>query len=218
MSCGGTLTTLPTAEALSNPVAAAASHTQSEPKPVKKAFGVPVRTWGIGLGSFFGVACVAMVGAALSSSKPNSSAATESSFVSSAATPKSEHDQLMQQPIDLPPKPKPVVFNVAYVVVAEQDHRFSVTYTNAEGGTEQDNETTATEKYLTLKDGTPINKWTRRFKADPGASLYISAQSQEQHTTMLVRIYVDGDLIRDSKATGAFAIGSCDYKLPSLSD
>lgn len=124
----------------------------------------------------------------------------------------------MAEPIQLGPALKPLEFEVTYEVVAEQGKRFSVTYTNAEGGIEQDNQTTATETYLTLEDGGKINKWIRRFKIHPGTSLHISAQTQEKHTLMNVRIYIDGDKIRDSKAMGAYAVASCDYKLPSIDE
>ncbi len=210
MSCGGGLPPSPLP---------AITPTQTPQNPPTKAFGLPIRTWALGFGSFLGLIFVLITLAMIGSSarKPMNSSAPVA-VPSLAPHASSEHDASMAQPLRVIPTPKAVEFQVTYEVIAEKGQHFSVTYTNAQGGTEQDNNTTATTKYLSMSDGTKVNKWLRKFKADPGASLHIQAQSQEEHAALIVRIYVDGDQIRDSKTTGAYAIASCDYDLPSLGD
>jgi len=174
-----------------------------------KAFGLPVGCWVAGLSSFVGLFILAAIAAVVS--PPPTNPAQDSP---KRKAPTSS----VQAPSLVTPTPTPLTFQVEYRVVAEKNQRFSATYTNQQGGTEQANDEVATEDYGRLKDGTAIRKWSKKFTALPGSRLYLSVQNNESSGALLVRILIDGDQIRESTASGGYAIASCDYVIPSFDD
>jgi hypothetical protein len=69
----------------------------------------------------------------------------------------------------------------------------SLTYSNEQGGTEQDKVMLPWQKTMSVKEG--------RF-------LYLSAQNQDQYGDITVRITVNGREVKRSTATGAYSIAS----------
>jgi hypothetical protein len=74
----------------------------------------------------------------------------------------------------------------------------SMTYTNAQGGTEQ------TEKQL---------PWEVAFSAQAGAFLYLSAQNSMQLGGVTCAILVDGVVAKTSTSEGGYKIASCSGRL-----
>jgi hypothetical protein len=74
----------------------------------------------------------------------------------------------------------------------------SVTIYNATGGIEQYNDvTTPWDKTIFMKDG----------------FMYVSAQNQKERGTVKVKIYVDGDLIKESSSEGEYCIATASETL-----
>jgi len=106
------------------------------------------------------------------------------------------------------PDPDKSSYLVEYEVFSHLNHKFSVTYTNGEGGTEQANDiSTDTPKRET-------GVWVKRFTATKGSFLHISSQNQEDWGYFVVSISIDGNLVRESRGDGAYAIADCSYQIP----
>lgn len=74
----------------------------------------------------------------------------------------------------------------------------SLTYQNAQGGTEQ------------KKVQVP---WASTFNARSGAFLYLSAQNQQDTGTISCEILVDNVVVKTSTSEGAYTIASCSGRL-----
>lgn len=90
---------------------------------------------------------------------------------------------------------------VSYLLVGGDDHRYSLTYTNSQGGTEQKE---------------VFGSWVKTFTVKRGANLYVSAQNKEDYGSVFLSIEVDGKRVRKSESKGAYTIATCDYSLPRL--
>ena len=53
-----------------------------------------------------------------------------------------------------------------------------------------------------------------RFTAEPGQSLYVSAQNQGEHGTVECVISVDGVIVSDNTSSGAYTIAQCSATAP----
>jgi len=69
----------------------------------------------------------------------------------------------------------------------------SLTYQNAQGGSQQEDASVP---------------WRKTISAKSGDFLYISAQNKESYGDIRVRILVDGKKFRNSEASGGFTIAS----------
>lgn len=74
-----------------------------------------------------------------------------------------------------------------------------ITYTNAQGGTEQ----------IDWRD----SPWFRTFKATRGQFVYISAQKHDERGTVACVIRVNGQEARRSESTAAYGIATCSGKV-----
>lgn len=74
-----------------------------------------------------------------------------------------------------------------------------ITYTNAQGGTEQVD--------------ARKSPWTRTFTARPGQFLYISAQKHDERGTVACVIRVNGQEARRSESTAKYGIATCSGKV-----
>lgn len=83
--------------------------------------------------------------------------------------------------------------SVSYSVKGSATEAASLTYSNAQGGTQQE------------KVRLP---WETSFEAKPGAPLYISAQNEMQYGSVIVQISIDGKEFKTSQASGAYTIAS----------
>jgi len=93
----------------------------------------------------------------------------------------------------------PTYHDVEYRVEGTS-HRANVIYYNAQRGTEQ-----------LLPTSVP---WKRKFTMSSGASLFLHAQNQRQgNRTVICQIWVDGELVRESKSSGDYAIASCSGRI-----
>jgi len=77
--------------------------------------------------------------------------------------------------------------------------RASLTYANAQGGTEQ---TTVTLP------------WTKTFTATKGQFLYIAAQNQDAFGGVSCDITIGGTAFKHSESRGEYVIASCDGSAP----
>ena len=83
--------------------------------------------------------------------------------------------------------------DIKYEVTGTAD-TVNITYKNEDGGTSQAN-------------GVSM-PWTYLFKAQPGDSVYLSAQNNGESGTVTVTIYKDGSEFKKSSSTGAFCIAT----------
>ena len=74
----------------------------------------------------------------------------------------------------------------------------SITLSNAQGGTEQ---------------GDYKVPFSKTFTFSPGDFVYISAQNNNDHGTVICKIYVDGVEVKSSTSTGAYVIATCSGSL-----
>lgn len=88
----------------------------------------------------------------------------------------------------------PKVHTVQYEADGD-GRRVSLTYENAQGGSEQTEYHTPWRKTLT--------------DVPTGQFVYLSAQNQTDSGTITCRIYVDGTLWRESESSGAYVIATC---------
>lgn len=154
-------------------------------------------TLGIGIPAGCTVGCLgllvflvilgAVVGTTSSSEKPNRSAnsnTTPASSDSSNAAPASNDN----------------IHHIRYEVTGSASGA-SVTYTNADGGTSQENNV-----------GVP---WSRSFDVDDGdyTFLSISAQNEGEYGTITVTIYVDNTPFKTSSSAGEYAIADASGSL-----
>lgn len=87
----------------------------------------------------------------------------------------------------------PATYRVKYRV-SGTTREASVTYNNAQGGTEQRDVSVPWETSLTVKGG--------HF-------LYLSAQNQQDHGSIVAEILVNGKTWKKSESSGAYKIASC---------
>ncbi len=84
--------------------------------------------------------------------------------------------------------------DVKYEITGDAS-RVAITYSNAEGGTEQ-------KEWIT--------PYTKEFTMSDGSFVYISAQSQQSgFATVTCTIYVDGEKYKTSTSSGEFVIATC---------
>lgn len=76
----------------------------------------------------------------------------------------------------------------------------TITYTNANGDTEQVNDGKGT--------------WTKKFKAKKGNLLQLSAQNGEDYGSVTLYINVDGAAAKKTESSGAYCIASSSYSIP----
>lgn len=74
-----------------------------------------------------------------------------------------------------------------------------LTYKNEDGGTEQISSAELC--------------WSKTFTAYKGALLYISAQNSLSFGGIIVRIYIDGVLVKTSTSKGGYTIATASYRL-----
>lgn len=74
-----------------------------------------------------------------------------------------------------------------------------VTYTNEQGGTEQQT--------------VPL-PWKRIYYMLPGEFAYISAQNQSDKGSVTCSIELDGTTVKESTSSGAYVIATCSGKIP----
>ena len=111
-------------------------------------------------------------------------------IVFSMATPSSDDGRASA------PQRAPAGFHVMYGVeaVAGSTNAASITYTNAQGGTEQ------------VQVNLP---WLQIYeRVSPGTHLYVSAQNASSSGSLKVRILLDGQVVKESTSSGAYAIAS----------
>ena len=92
------------------------------------------------------------------------------------------------------PTPRPTTFEIMYQVRGEGTDRASLTIENETGGTEQ------TDVFL---------PWMKRFTAEAGQFVYISAQNDSDGGSISCLITADDEVIESAESDGAFAIASC---------
>jgi hypothetical protein len=103
------------------------------------------------------------------------------------------------------------LLDVEYVIRTNPKQLVSVTYTNAEGGTEQANKITVDQ----VEAGHPeAARWVKKFKAPRGTSLSISVQNEQNHGIIFLKIFVEGQEVRESTAEGAYASANCNFDVP----
>src|SRR4030065_2587653 len=85
-------------------------------------------------------------------------------------------------------------YQVTYEITGTAQKGVSLTYENAQGGTEQ---------------GTYKLPETIRFTMKYGDFAYISAQNEDDHGSVTCRILIDGVEWKKSTSTGAYVIASC---------
>lgn len=99
------------------------------------------------------------------------------------------------------PTPRPQTVTVRYYV---EPHRSpgvpgqpaaSITYTNAQGGIEQ----------IAHYPG----PWDLVFEARPGTIVSVSAQNRLDHGKIICRIYLNGQLWKESESVGGYTIATC---------
>lgn len=90
-------------------------------------------------------------------------------------------------------RPKANSYSITYEVTSTDTDGASVTYSNDNGSTEQQNV------------GIP---WVKRFTAKPGQFLYLSAQNRNDFGSLTVRINVDGKTVKIANSNGGYAIAS----------
>jgi hypothetical protein len=86
---------------------------------------------------------------------------------------------------------------IKYVIVGSASSG-SITYTNAQGGTEQ------------MDVQLPFSK---TFEMQPGSFVYISVQNQSDSGNVICAIDVDGIEVRTSTSTAAYGIATCSGRL-----
>ena len=84
-------------------------------------------------------------------------------------------------------------YYATYKVNGRDGHQASLTYSNAQGGTEQ--------RTVTLP-------WIKSFEVNDGEFLYISAQNQEDYGWIDVDILLDGARWKDAYSSGAYVIAT----------
>lgn len=99
---------------------------------------------------------------------------------------------------EMPMPPKPV--NVGYKIIAGSNSKWSATYENAQGGTEQ------------ITDG--VGSWKKKMDVSRGSYLYLSAQNSEKFGGIIVYITVNGEEVKRSEGSGGYSIASASYKVP----
>jgi len=87
----------------------------------------------------------------------------------------------------------PATYRVKYRVSGTM-REASLTYTNAQGGREQ--------KDVSVP-------WDTSFTAEHGHSLYLSAQSLQDHGSVVAEILISSKLWKKSQSSGAHKIASC---------
>ena len=114
-------------------------------------------------------------------------------------TPESVFEATVSQP-PLPATPTIAAITVRYEVWSPYGRGWaSITYTNANGDTEQLDKVTS--------------GWTTEFTAMPGSQVYISAQNAYEAGGTGCRVYADGVLIHEAESKGAYVIATCSGKL-----
>jgi len=83
--------------------------------------------------------------------------------------------------------------------VSSSTSGFSVTYTNKGGNTEQ--------KKISSKD------WSTTFEGTPGAFVSISAQAEQENSTISVKILYQGKVIEEANSSGDYVIASASGSL-----
>ena len=94
----------------------------------------------------------------------------------------------------LTPQPRAMTYSVQGT-----QRTASLTYTNAEGGTAQEN--------VTLP-------WSKEFSAQPGFFAALSAQNSDDHGVITVSISVDGNTLKTTTSQGEYVIASADGTVP----
>lgn len=56
--------------------------------------------------------------------------------------------------------------------------------------------------------------WRLSFEAEPGQFLYLSAQNQGEHGSVVTAIYIDGELFRASESKGSFVNATVSDYIP----
>lgn len=93
------------------------------------------------------------------------------------------------------PTPRPSTMQVRYVVTGPG--AVAITYTNAQGGTEQQSGRIRGDA------------WNARFTARPGTHVYVSVQNREDHGEVRCQIEIDGRVWRESVSQGGYTIATC---------
>lgn len=92
----------------------------------------------------------------------------------------------------------PTSYSITYRIEGAGTSKASVTYQNASDDTEQ---------------ADIVLPWSKTFDARPDAFLYISAQNDADHGTILCEILINGKIVKQSKSTGAYVIATCSGRL-----
>ena len=101
---------------------------------------------------------------------------------------------LLSQRTSYLPAPQPTTLAVIYKVTGLVFEGASLTYANAQGGTEQ---------------ATVDVPWEKSLTVQRGQFLYLSAQNQGKNGTVTCEIWVNGSKWKTSTATAAYGIASC---------
>lgn len=99
---------------------------------------------------------------------------------------------------EVPMPPEPVT--VEYQIITGTNMKWSATYENDQGGTEQ------------ITDG--VGSWKKKLKVPRGSYLYLSAQNSEEFGGILVYITVNGEEVKRSEGSGGYSIASASYTVP----
>lgn len=83
------------------------------------------------------------------------------------------------------------IYDVTYRV--DGTGRASLTYSNASGGTEQQD--------VDLP-------WEKKLNVTSGEFLYVSAQNKEERGTIVATIYVNGRIVKDAVSSGGYTIAT----------
>lgn len=89
-------------------------------------------------------------------------------------------------------------YTVTYRALGDGTFDGDLTYTNAEGGTEQQDAGLRWEKTYTMR---------------PGAFVYLSVQNKNDRGAVTCEIQVNGKVVKTSRSEGAYKIASCSGKL-----
>ena len=88
----------------------------------------------------------------------------------------------------------------------------SLTYQNAQGGTEQED---VQLYWVPAGGGRNPRPWEKTFTAPPGTFVYLSAQNKTAFDhDLIVEILVDGQPWKSSTSVGAYKIATCNGALP----
>lgn len=96
---------------------------------------------------------------------------------------------------EVPMPPEPV--DVEYQIIAGTRMKWSATYENEQGGTEQ------------ITDG--VGSWKKKMQVPRGSYLYLSAQNGEKFGGIFVYITVNGEQVKRSEGSGGYCIASASY-------